>query len=552
MSVQLLPGIGELDKGSLCYSIYIQLYNHFFNAQQKKGPDSPYGIEEGDDTSIRLHNTAYGFADAIAGSVSGEGTGGSGGVLIDYLKKSGGDMSGTLRANYGFEAGAGNTCLLRTYYEDQRHGIQFYGDVQIGGENLIIGGRRLLGYAADGGVAWLEADIIDFKGASIRSTGEMLFGSSKEDGVFISPVSVQIKGRHVWHEGNANLPSADWSMKDAGVAGALYVTGDAVLSGLLRAVHGFELGIAGTVLLSGTAGHIHTNAFLSFGTGYGVKIGGVAVLIRVNEGDIQLGAVGADLLLGSEQTHKIRLFAGISDIDGDHILLTKYGAAYFPDSLTVRHNYGDDLLSSYRNDSFDEGMIIHKYLRFGTSTGAMLYGNSDGITFSSLSEHRKTEGSQFAVCETSFSHRPSTSSYRTSGRDSDSLFISTSADFITTGKPLEATGHIGIDGSLTRLSAGAVYFDNERYLLAVTGGIKHYGNSVFLGTLSSEYFASGFAGGGWAISRNRTTGNIVATFDELTIRKKMRIYELEVQKNSATNGSLWVSDSCSGDRVEKL
>lgn len=32
----------------------------------------------------------------------------------------------------------------------------------------------------------------------------------------------------------------------------------------------------------------------------------------------------------------------------------------------------------------------------------------------------------------------------------------------------------------------------------------------------------------------------------------MRIYELEVQKNSATNGSMWVSDSCSGDIVEEI
>ena len=32
----------------------------------------------------------------------------------------------------------------------------------------------------------------------------------------------------------------------------------------------------------------------------------------------------------------------------------------------------------------------------------------------------------------------------------------------------------------------------------------------------------------------------------------MRIYEMEVQKMYTTNGSLWVSDSCSGDKVEKL
>ncbi|UVV58158.1 hypothetical protein NXY28_17950 [Bacteroides thetaiotaomicron] len=67
MSVQLHPDIETLDKESLCYSIYAQLYHNFFNAQQKKDDEHPYGIEEGDETSLRLKNTAYGFASAIAG-----------------------------------------------------------------------------------------------------------------------------------------------------------------------------------------------------------------------------------------------------------------------------------------------------------------------------------------------------------------------------------------------------------------------------------------------------------------------------------------------------
>ena len=78
----------------------------------------PYGIEEGDETSLRLKNTAYGFASAIAGAVTGEGGSGSGGLLLDYLKKSGGDMTGKLSANYGFEAGIGNTRILETYSQD--------------------------------------------------------------------------------------------------------------------------------------------------------------------------------------------------------------------------------------------------------------------------------------------------------------------------------------------------------------------------------------------------------------------------------------------------
>ena len=73
MNVQLHPDIDSLDKESLCYSIYSQLYHNFFNVQQKKDDDHPYGVEEGDETSIRLKNTAYGFASAIAGAVAGEG-----------------------------------------------------------------------------------------------------------------------------------------------------------------------------------------------------------------------------------------------------------------------------------------------------------------------------------------------------------------------------------------------------------------------------------------------------------------------------------------------
>ncbi|MCS3085429.1 hypothetical protein NXW09_29545 [Bacteroides ovatus] len=76
----------------------------FFNAQQKKDDEHPYGIEEGDETSLRLKNTAYGFASAIAGAVTGEGGSGSGGLLLDYLKKSGGDMTGKAQCQLRFRS----------------------------------------------------------------------------------------------------------------------------------------------------------------------------------------------------------------------------------------------------------------------------------------------------------------------------------------------------------------------------------------------------------------------------------------------------------------
>ena len=85
-------------------------------------------------------------------------------------------------------------------------------------------------------------------------------------------------------------------------------------------------------------------------------------------------------------------------------------------------------------------------------------------------------------------------------------------------------------------------------LQAVEDGIRHYGNSVFTGSLSSEFFSPGLSGSGWAVRRNRTTGGVSATFDEVVARRN----EFEVEKTSVTNGSFWISDSCSGDTVEKL
>ena len=201
MSVILLPDIQELDPDSLCYSIYSELYHNFFNAQDKKSEDNPYGIEEGDDTSIRLRNTAYNFASAIAGAVAGEG---GGGILLDYLKKTGGNMTGALRANYGFEAGMGNTRLLWAYEEIAEdgvtpvYGLQVSGDIHIGGSNLYLGGRQFIRYSAGDGIAILENPVLSFGSSNLFSRGEMVFGESKAKGVALSPDTIYIKGKEVY------------------------------------------------------------------------------------------------------------------------------------------------------------------------------------------------------------------------------------------------------------------------------------------------------------------------------------------------------------------
>lgn len=544
---ELLPGIGELDKDSLCHAIYSQLYHNFFNAQDAGT------VTEGDQTSIRLRNTAYNFASAIASGVSGEGDTGGGSAFLGYLKKSGGDMSGLLRANNGFEAGIANERILHIYKVEQERGVVISGNLKIGG-NLCLNGKQVLSYDAVTHTATLESTQVDFGSSLLRASGELLIGEDKETGIYLTPALLQVGGKNVYHAGNANRTDVSWSMLDAFVSGKLQVTGAADIQGVLTAEQGVNLGAAGKTVLSIHSDTADLSGYLSFSQRHGIKISGSPVLIRLNDKDIQLAAAGGDLLLGSEDTAKIRLQSGLWDIDGDTMLISKYGAACFPGSITIRHNYGDNLLTSYHESKQDEGIVIHKRLRWGNSSGAYLYGKDDAFHFASRvyrtdSENGLTTSYPY---ETAFSFVPSTSLYKRQDRHSDTFFLATDADFFGLGKPLEASGHIGIDGSFTRLADKTLFFSAESYLLSVSNGIRHYGDAYFMGGISSEFFSSGFAGSGWAILKNKATGSIQATFDEVVVRRKMCVYELEVQKNSATNGSLWVTDSCSGDTVIPL
>lgn len=559
MSVELNPAIPALDTNSLCYSIYMQLYTNFFNAHDKKDAEHPWGIVEGDEISIRLHNTAYNFADAISSAVNDSGSGGSGegGVLIDYLKKAGGNMTGLLRSNFGFEAGINNTLILEAYrrtiaedsVETSIYGIQITGELRVGETDLYVGGENILTYSKHKSLTTLSGNTICLNASCILSKGEFIIGTDKETGVFISPEVLLVNGNHVYHSGNANSLLTDWAMKNGTVSGDLLISGKTILSGKLSAINGFELGVNNQSYLHiGNDGVIHSQSFLSFSANSGIMINSAPVLIRTNTNDVQLGGGNGTLFLGSDQTTKVSLYSDLYDIDGEHKLISKYGSAFFPDGLKIKHNYGDDLMSSYRINSADEGILIYKKLRFGNISGTCLSGDEGQLSIRSSMTLYGTVYDYNVV----FRYGPSTSIYRPLNRVSSSLFIDTNADFFTFGRALEAKNFLGVEASPTRLSNGHLFLTGNSFLQAGTDGIKHYGNSYFLGNISSEKFSSGLSGSGWAISKNQTTGNVSATFDELTIRKKMRVYEMEVEKQNITNGSLWVSDSCSGDQVIPL
>ena len=182
----------------------------------------------------------------------------------------------------------------------------------------------------------IDGASIDMGRATICSRGKIIVGESEDNGVSVSASGVLIKSNPVYHHGNANLATVDWKMQDGHVVGNLNVAGVTTMSGRLVAEHGISLGNDGKSLLSISRDNIDINGFLSFNTGYGMRIDGIPVFVRSNEKDIQVGAIGGDLLVGSEHTNKIRLLAGITDVDGDNLLITKYGGAYFPDSLTAQ------------------------------------------------------------------------------------------------------------------------------------------------------------------------------------------------------------------------
>lgn len=559
MNISLHPGINELDPESLCYSLYQKLYLNFFNAQDKKSESNPHGIVEGDQTSIRLHNTAYNFADAISENV-GSGSGGIGSVPAGYLKLTGGDLSGPLTVNYGFEAGVKNIRVLEVYSEEVKDylgnvlrdycGIRIHGNLDIS-STISFNNKEVFAY--EDGELRIWSYLVHFGKADLLSHGSMSFGDEKY-GVHINSDNITVRGYSVHHAGNSNGFAYDWVMKNATVANDLLVFGTTDLDGQLIAHRGVSLGYGGKNYMTINSKDVFFNSDVSFGSGNGIRINNSPVLTRVNDKHIQLGAISGHLILGSEDTYQVRLISNLTGSDSKDVLLTPHGKAYFPDGLTLRHNFGDEILATYRVDNDDEGVIIKERLRFGNEKGAFFEAKINSINFSSSIEYVDIESNKREVkwYNTIFKYDTSTSKYKPQNKISDSLVIETDADFIRYNKPIESVDYIGIDSSYTKLSDGSLFFSTENRLVSGNDGIKHFGNSYFMGDIGSSLFSSGFAGSGWAIMKNKATGNITATYDEITIRKKMRVYELEVQKNSATNGALWVSDYCDGDYVEQI
>ena len=68
------------------------------------------------------------------------------------------------------------------------------------------------------------------------------------------------------------------------------------------------------------------------------------------------------------------------------------------------------------------------------------------------------------------------------------------------------------------------------------------------GSLSTAQFQSGYGGyGGYGWRLDSTTNTL--TIDYLVVRKAMRVYEMVINKITATNGSIWVTNASKADNV---
>ncbi len=113
-----------------------------------------------------------------------------------------------------------------------------------------------------------------------------------------------------------------------------------------------------------------------------------------------------------------------------------------------------------------------------------------------------------------------------------------------------------LEENSTSKFAGKATFNNE-IEVARTATFKQAGGTavrvgtgdiVTDGSIGSSQFMSGMTGYGWRLDASSNT----LTIDNLIVRGVLNVFELVVNKISATNGSLWITDSFKIDKVYEI
>ena len=578
----------ELDKSSALYNLYSRLYDGMCSANRVDAPDystnPPLDVNGQIDTDaiakglsehadILMKNSAYMMSSAIVASVSpggGEGPGTSG---PDCMLRTGDSMSGMLNALYGFKAGHNNKLIFETTTDSHDQQIAYvYGhlnvknDIEVRGQ-VILSDSGLL-FSGNESIS-CNSGAIELSSKNINLLGDVdVDGSISVGSLTVTSLGIFYGEYEYYHSGNSNNNNVDWTMKNGHIYGDFIAEGSSTCNGFLSSLYGFKLGDGGKALIYSNndvdSQYICIASDLSLSYGYGIKLDGTYVIkVRDDNGSVvSLSAPGKILNLGDSdgetKTNYIALQTPIFNYSSAYQIISENGDGNFPNSFKAGcGNSGPRAIETYYTTNNDYGTIAYGNIRLGSFDGPILRSGdtNDSIEIVIPYLHVNSEESQLiSWLPLNVRYVPTTSLFKNqSTENSASLQFNSDAEFFTFKKPVESVSFSIISEKYkTRLIENALFFNDGSFIEGVSDGLRLYGNVYCTNNVSSPSFSSGIAGSGWAIKENELAGGYAATFDELTVRKKARFYELEVQKHSITNGALWVSDSCSGDIVEEI
>jgi len=169
------------------------------------------------------------------------------------------------------------------------------------------------------------------------------------------------------------------------------------------------------------------------------------------------------------------------------------------------------------------------------SAGVLAVGAGNGITVNADDVALTTPGTLTAATSNSAS-------------GSHTHAVTTGAASTLTVSTSNATGSSAslarADHLHTITSSADVTGGGTSLLASSSGNLKLYSGNIAQALASNATFASGFAGSGWRVDYGVTeAAKASAEFDNLTVRGRMRVYELLIQQIRATNGSVLVTSS---------
>lgn len=472
-------------------------------------------------TETNINDFALAYATAIANAI---GAGSDSIPLGDYVKKTGGAdgvMSGKFTANAGFEAGFNSSKQIET----SSAALLLYGVVNLS-DGILKGHDKEMLKHDD---SWLRLNNAgDFTsgiylyGPQVKVNSELVVGADTLSGFYTNGSTLKYKGGDIYHVGNSNLNTVDWTSKNMTVAGDIGVTGYATFSSLFTALNGVSLGHGGNLKLEMVTDGVKfhdSKIYLPAGFEIHDAQNTNYIIKDHSNGAVTISAAGTNLHLGYQNTSANVLAADLYNYNVSRKLIDKFGFG------TMHWGFSAGTLGDKRFEMHDLGVKYYGELHIDDSNTKLTRGASYSL--------RTTTPYGYIEIGSANTSRAHLKTDRTDGFHFD--------------KHIWATTKVGIWGSTTRIEDNKLLLNDSNYLYNATDGIRHYGHSYITGNIGTESFSSGFAGTGWRIDQNAA-----ATFTDLVVRRKLKVYEFEIEKITAVNGSFWVSANCSGETVTKL